>query len=226
MSQPAAGQEIRVDRSLALPRLHVVTDDSMLGRGGWKERARDVLSAGGGDLCLHLRGPRTDGATLHRLAVELLPHARRSDALLLMNDRVDVALAVDVDGAHLGGRSLPVGAARKLLGTGRWLGVSCHDAASGAASCREGADFLFLGTIFPTPTHPGMAGMGLEGLAATVQRLDCPVVAIGGIDPARVPDALAAGAYGVAVVRGVWDARDPAAAVRRYAEAMTAGRQS
>jgi thiamine monophosphate synthase len=63
-------------------------------------------------------------------------------------------------------------------------------------------------------------------LAATVQRLDCPVVAIGGIDPARVPDALAAGAYGVAVVRGVWDARDPAAAVRRYAEAMTAGRQS
>ena len=205
----------------ALPRLHVVTDDSMLGRGGWAARAVEVLEAGGPCVCLHLRGPRTEGATLHALAGELLPHARRTGALLVVNDRVDVALAVDVDGVHLGTRSLPVDAARRLLGGERWLGASCHDASSAFAAHREGADYVFLGTIFPTPSHPDVAGMGLEGLAATLARLGgFPVVGIGGIDAARVASVLATGAYGVAIVRGVWGARDAASAVRRYVEAI------
>jgi thiamine-phosphate pyrophosphorylase len=138
-----------------------------------------------------------------------------------VNDRVDVALAVDVDGVHLGGRSLPVSAARRLLGSERWVGVSCRDAAQIAASRREGADYAFLGTIFPTSTHPEAAAMGLEGLAATLGGLGgFPVMGIGGVDPASVPGVLGAGAHGVAVVRGVWDARDPAGAVGRYVHAI------
>lgn len=208
----------------ALARLHVVTDDSMLARGGWAERAVAVLEAGGQDLCLHLRGPRTDGATLHRLATELLPHARRTGAALFVNDRVDVALAVDLDGVHLGGRSLPVAAARALLGAGRWLGASCHDVVEALRVRGDGADYAFVGTIFPTPSHPRVAGMGLEGLAATLARLEgWPAIAIGGIDPARTGAVLGVGAYGVAVVRGVWEARDPARAVRRYVEAIGEG---
>jgi len=211
----------RPDPAAELARLHVVTDDSMLLRGGWPERAVAVLEGSGPGVCLHLRGPRTDGATLHRLAAELLPHARRTGAHLFVNDRVDVALAVAVDGVHLGGRSLPVGAARKLLGRQRWLGASCHDGAEAETACRDGADYVFVGTVFPTPTHAGVVGMGLEGLTATLARLErCPVIAIGGIDPDRVPGVLAAGAHGVAVVRGVWEARDPAKAVRRYVEAL------
>jgi thiamine-phosphate diphosphorylase len=202
----------------------VVTDDSLLGRGGWEARAVEVLEAGGPGVCLHLRGPRTDGGRLHRLASELLPHARRTGARLFVNDRLDIALAVAVDGVHLGARSLPVAAGRALLGAERWLGASCHDAAESAAACRDGADYVFLGTIFPTPTHPGVAGMGLEGLAATLRRLEsCPVVGIGGIDPALAPGVLEAGAHGVAVVRGVWGARDPASAVRRYIQEIEVG---
>ncbi|HUF76609.1 MAG TPA: thiamine phosphate synthase [Longimicrobiales bacterium] len=223
MSQARAGNAADTRREVPLPRLHVVTDDSMLGRGGWAARAAEVLEAGGADVCLHLRGPRTEGATLHDLATELLPHARRAGARLVVNDRVDVALAVEVDGVHLGGRSLPVGVTRGLLGDGRWLGASCHDASSAAAARREGADYVFLGTIFPTPSHTDVAGMGLEGLAATLARLEAfPVIGIGGIDAARVPSVLATGAYGVAVVRGIWDGRDPASAVRRYVEAIGA----
>jgi thiamine-phosphate pyrophosphorylase len=199
----------------------VVTDDSLLAGNRWVTRAAVVLEAGGAEMCLHLRGPRTDGATLFSLASELLPRARAGGALLFMNDRVDVALAARLDGVHLGARSLPVDAARVLLPPSRWLGVSCHDAAGASAAQREGADYAFLGTIFPTPSHPGVAGMGSAGLEETVRGLDgLPIVAIGGIDPARVTDVLGAGARGVAVVRGVWGARDPAEAVGRYLEAI------
>ncbi len=224
MSAPPAAHEGAARHAEVLPRLHVVSDDATLARGGWEARAADVLAAGGTALCLHLRGPRTDGATLHRLARELLPRARGAGARLFVNDRVDVALAVEVDGVHLGGRSLPVGAARRLLGADRWLGVSCRDAAQIAASRHEGADYAFLGTIFPTPTHPEAAGMGVEGLAATLGGLGAfPVIAIGGVDPASVAGVLGAGAHGVAVVRGVWNARDPATAVRRYVQAIETG---
>jgi thiamine-phosphate pyrophosphorylase len=138
-----------------------------------------------------------------------------------VNDRVDVALAVGVDGVHLGARSLPVGEVRRLVGAGMWVGVSCRDAAEIEASRREGADYAFLGTMFATPTHPGVAAMGVEGLVAALAGLaGFPVIGIGGVGPASAPDLIGAGAYGVAVVRGVWDARDPAAAVRRYVRAI------
>ena len=204
-----------------LPRLHVVTDDSMLARGGFEQKAIAVLEAAGPRVALHVRGPRTDGSTLYRIAASLLPHARRTGTALFVNDRLDVALALEVDGAHVGHRSLGVRVARALLGADVWLGASVHDAKDAADAKREGADYAFLGTIFDTPTHPGRKGMGLEGLAATVGRVGgLPLVAIGGIDPTRVPDVLGAGAFGVAVVRGVWDSRDAPAAVRRYAEAL------
>ena len=211
----------------SLPRLHVVTDDSMLARGGFEARAIAALEAGGPGVALHLRGPRTDGSALYRLASALVPHARRSGTLLVVNDRLDVALALEVDGVHVGHRSLGVRIARGLLGEDLWLGASVHDAKEASAARQEGADYAFLGTIFETPSHPGRVGMGVEGLAATVGRVGgLPIVAIGGIDPARVPEVLAAGAYGVAVVRGIWDAREASGAVLRYRQAIEEGRKA
>jgi thiamine-phosphate pyrophosphorylase len=193
----------------------------MLGRAGFEQRAIEVLEAAGSGVALHVRGPRTDGSTLYRIAAALLPHARRTGTALFVNDRLDVALALEADGAHVGHRSLGVRVARGLLGPDVWLGASVHDAADATDAKGEGADYAFLGTIFDTPSHPGRKGMGLEGLAATVGRTGgLPLVAIGGIDPGQVPDVLAAGAYGVAVVRGIWDARDTPAAVGRYAQAL------
>jgi thiamine-phosphate pyrophosphorylase len=203
-------------RSPRLPRLHVVTDDNLLGRGGFEARAAEVIEAAGPDVALHLRGPRTEGAALHALAEALLPRARRAGTLLFVNDRLDVALALGVDGAHVGHRSLGVRVARGLLGDEPWLGASVRDLSEANAAAAEGADYAFLGTIFATPSHPGRVGMGLEGLAAVAGRTKIPIVGIGGIDPAHAADVLATGAYGIAVVRGVWDSRDPAAAVGRY----------
>ncbi len=225
MTGPVAGERSRA--AGLLPRLHVVTDDSMLARGGFEERAIAVLEAGGAGMALHLRGTRTDGSALYRLASDLLPQARRSGTLLVVNDRIDVALALEVDGVHVGHRSLGVRIARGLLGPDLWLGASVHDAKEASAAREEGADYAFLGTMFETPTHPGRVGMGIEGLAATAGRVGgLPIVAIGGIDPERVPEVLAAGAYGVAVVRGVWDAPDAPGAVRRYRQAIEDGREA
>jgi thiamine-phosphate pyrophosphorylase len=194
----------------------------MLARGGFEARARDVLAAGGSEIALHLRGHATAGAALYALASELLPRARDVGALLVVNDRIDVALALGVDGAHVGHRSLGVAVARDLLGEACWLGASVRDAGEARVARDEGADYVFLGTIFPTPSHQGHGGMGLEGLAAVSSRLPkgLPVVAIGGIDAARAPDVMGAGAYGIAVVRGVWDSRDAAGAVARYRDAI------
>jgi thiamine-phosphate diphosphorylase len=147
----------------ALPRLHVVTDDLVLGRVGFESMAVDVLEAGGPEVALHLRGPTTTGAVVFETARTLLPFARRAGALLFVNDRLDVALTLRVDGAHLGHRSLGVRVARELLGDGPWLGASVRDARETATAAGEGADYVFLGTTFATPSHPGHEAWGSGG---------------------------------------------------------------
>jgi len=207
-----------------LPRLHVVTDDATLGLPRWEALAMGVLSVGGSDICLHLRGPRTGGAVLHGLASRLLPVAGRAGAVLVVNDRVDLALAVPLHGVHLGRRSLPVGVVRELLGPERWLGASAGSGEEAAWAWREGADYAFVGTTFATATHPEATELGLEGLAATLRgHQGVTAIAIGGIGPSAVQSVLAAGAYGVAVVGGVWAQPDPGAALRRYLEAIHGG---
>ncbi|MFP4623233.1 MAG: thiamine phosphate synthase, partial [Gemmatimonadota bacterium] len=167
-------------------------------------------------VALHLRGPRTPTRTLHAIAAALVPVARASGGILLVNDRVDVALAVDAHGAQLGGRSLPAVAVRRLRED--WiLGASVHglDALGGAA----GADFLVLGTIWATPSHPGREGAGPSLIRAVRAQAGLPVIAIGGVTPERVPEARRAGARGVAVLRGIWSRPDAVLAAGEYVEA-------
>lgn len=202
----------------ALPPLHVVTDDAVVGGADFLARASAVLEAGGAELVLHLRAPGADGRFLYERAAALVPRARAAGARLLVNDRVDVALACGADGAHVGARGLPVHDARRLLGPARWLGASVHDEAEARAAAAGGADFLLVGTIYATASHPGRAGAGPD-LLRRLAPLARPMVAIGGIDPARVAEVRAAGAAAVAVLRGVWAADDVAAAVERYRNA-------
>lgn len=203
----------------ALPPLHVVTDDAVLASADFAARARDVLAAGGPRLVLHLRGPATDGARLYALAKVLIDPARSSGALLFANDRVDVALTAGLDGVQLGRRSLPAAVARGLLPHDRWLGVSVHDVASARAASGD-ADYLVVGTVFATASHPGRAGSGPAGVAQVRAAVGLPILAIGGITVERVPEVLLAGARGVAVLRGIWSASDPAAAVADYLGAL------
>lgn len=207
--------------SRALPRLHVVTDDDVLARRSWLETAYGVLDVGGPGVALHVRGPGTAPRAILEVTTALVERAGATGASVFVNDRVDVALAGRADGAHLGGRSLPPSAARAVLGAGRWIGVSCHDVDEITEAVRGGADYAFVGTIFRTPSHPGTEGAGLDAVEVAVGRTpELPVLGIGGIGPVEAARVAAVGAYGVAAIRGVWDARDPKAAVMEYLEAL------
>ncbi len=205
----------------AVPRLHVVTDDAVLSRGDILPVARKVFASGGAKIVFHLRGPRTSGARLYQLAVPLRDAARSAGTLFLVNDRIDVALSVGAHGVHLGRRSLPVSAARWILGPRATFGVSTHTMWEVEKAASDGADFAFVGTVYETPSHPGRRGGGAEILAAArdaAPRLR--LVAIGGLSVERTPEALSAGADGIAVIRGIWSERDPEGAVRRYLEVL------
>lgn len=198
-----------------IPRLHLVTDDRVLGLSRFSELAIQAMEEGKSRVALHLRGPGSGGRVLWERARELAPVARTTGSLLLINDRVDVALLVDVGGVHLPERSFPVSVARELLPEGLLVGRSVHDEA--AVEGLERPDFLLAGTLYSTPSHPGQAGVG-PGRVARLRAANpgLPIVGIGGVTLDRVDPVLDAGAHGVALLRAVWDHPRPAEAVARY----------
>lgn len=199
-----------------LPRLHAITDERTARRPDIPAIARALADGGGSDLAFHARGRELTGLELYSLAVQLsnLP------SFLFINDRLDVALAVPTAGVQLGHGSLPVSAARALNPLW-WIGKSVHDLAEAEAARTEGADYLVVGPVFETASHPGRPPLGLKKLHAIVLAADgLPVIAIGGITHERVPEARSSGAYGVAAIRALWDAADPAATARRMREWM------
>ena len=201
-----------------LPRLHLVTDDATLLATDFAERAEQLLIRGSGRVALHLRGPSLSGRLLFDIAARLVPIARASGALLLLNDRLDVALATDASGVQLGIRSVSPADTRQLLDD-RIIGASVHSREEAERAIAGGADFLLVGTLFPTPSHPDHPGAGLD-LLRELHPLGTPLIGIGGITPARVPQTVAAGAHGVAVLRGVWNAEEPLRAMMGYLDAL------
>ena len=200
----------------SLPRLHAITDERIARRADVKEVAAALADGGGSDLAFHARGRELTGLEHYGLSVQLsnLP------SFLFVNDRLDVALAVPCAGVQLGQGSLPVDAARALNPLW-WIGRSVHDLAETEAARTEGADYLVVGPVFDTASHPGRTALGLERLSAIVAAAgDLPVIAIGGITAERVSEVRRSGAYGVAAIRALWDDADPAAAARRMREWM------
>lgn len=200
-----------------VPPLHVVTDDEVVARPDFLERAGRIIQAGGSLLALHLRAPRASGRRMYELADALRSMMADAGALLIVNDRVDVAMAARADGAQVGARGLEAADARRLIGSDRLLGVSVHSVDEARAAQADGADYVIAGTIWETPSHPERRGAGV-GLIREIAALDIPPIAIGGVTPARTAEARDAGAAGVATIRGVWDAPDPEAAVSEYLE--------
>lgn len=204
-----------------IPPLHAVTNDGVATRGDFVARAGEVLAAGGPDVALHLRAPAASGRRMLELAERLSEMARASGSLLIVNDRVDVAMAAGADGVQLGARGLTVADARRLVGEARLIGASVHSAEEAREAFGGGADYLLGGTVYASASHPGRSGAGVR-LIAEIAALGRPVVAIGGVTPERVPELRRAGAAGVAAIRGVWDDPSPGDAVRRYLEAWLA----
>ncbi len=213
----------------AVPRLHLVADEAALQRQDFVELAAALLESGGEGLALHLRAHGRPGGWLHERAAAVAPLAAAAGAWLVLNDRVDVALALaatqrGVRAVQLGVHSLPVGAVRALVGTEARIGYSAHASDEARAAAADGADWLLLGTIYATPSHPGRPGAGPGLVAETAARLreqgGAPIIAIGGVTAQRVSELRAAGTHGVAVLRGIWSAPEPLAALEEYMTAL------
>ena len=147
---------------------------------------------------------------LTRAAERFIALARPPEASVFVNGRPDIAAAVGAHGIQLGRTDLAPADARRVFTYG-WIGRSVHSIEEAMAARAEGADYLMVGTIYPTPSHnEPAAGPPLVEACAS---LGLPVIAIGGVTAARMPELLSAGAYGVAAVRALWHAADPAKAV-------------
>lgn len=194
--------------------LYLITDRNQVPPG--RTLAGTVEAAlRGGVRAVQLREKDLSAADLLPLAGELRSLTRRYRAKLLINDRLDVAMAVDADGVHLGGQSLPATVARRLLGPERLIGVSTHHAAEIVTAAGAGADFVTFGPIFATPSKAAFGPpVGPAALREACAATSLPVFALGGVQIENLPVLRANGSRGVAVISAIIAARDPEGAAR------------
>lgn len=201
-------------------RLLVLTDAALARPRSVVEVVAAVLEAGG--RAVQLRNKGDTARELVAVGRELRTVTRASGALLFVNDRLDVALAVEADGVHLGPHDLPVAAVRAVAPAGFLIGRSADDPEVARSAVDDGADYIGCGTVYATSTKADAGDViGLEGLRSVVEAVPVPVVGIGGITPERAGEVAAAGAAGVAVVGAVMAAPDPGGAARRLLHPFT-----
>lgn len=163
----------------------------------------------GGVSIVQYRDKETHDCLRLPLAQKLKDLCHRYEALFLVNDRVDIALAVDADGVHLGQQDMPIATARRLLGSHRLIGRSTTNPDEMSRAIDEGADYLGVGPVYATPTKPDKPAAGLDYVRYAADKSPVPFFAIGGINADNLQEVLEAGAQGVAVVRAMIDAEDP-----------------
>jgi len=178
-------------------------------------------AAAGGLRAVQVRERDLATPDLCALSQEVCAPMRARGVRVMINDRVDLVLACDADGVHLRADSLPVPVARKLLGTGRLIGISAHSADDVARAESDGADFAVLGPVYETPSKRAFGPpLGLRVLEDACRRCRLPVFAIGGMTVARVAEVRGAGAYGVAVVSAILSAASVESAARQFLAAL------
>lgn len=205
-------------------RLYVITDPRY-GRG---ETLLEKVAAAirGGATIIQLRDKTATTRALIEQARALLTITRPAGVPLIINDRVDVALAVGADGVHLGVDDMPIADARRLLGPHAIIGGSPETPEDALRMQHEGATYLGVGDVFGTPTKPDAGHpIGIEGLQRIIALVDIPVVGIGGITPANAADVIRAGAAGIAVVSAVMGADTPEAAARELCRIINQARK-
>jgi thiazole tautomerase (transcriptional regulator TenI) len=198
----------------AIPRLHLI-GPLVVDPADYPRIA--AAAARGGCVAIHVRFPR--GVTAETLAmVRAVQSAVQTT--VIVNDRLDVALVTGAGGVQLGEQSFTVAEARRLLPDDVLIGRSVHDLDGARDAAAAGASYLLAGHIFDTDSKAGAPGRGLEWLAALVAAVEIPVIALGGITVERIPEVMAAGAYGVALGRELLLADDPELAARAASEAL------
>jgi thiamine-phosphate pyrophosphorylase len=204
------------------PSLYVILDRAA-------SAGRDLLeildaAIAGGARMVQLREKTWPSGQLLPLAERLRTRCRRADVTFVMNDRVDLAVALEADGVHLGQDDLPPRLARPLLRPGMILGVSTHSVEQARRAQADGADYIAVGAMFPTRTKPDFELVGPALVRAVRPEVRVPLVGIGGITPDNAGEVIRAGADGVAVISAVCGAADPAAAAARFRDAIRRAR--
>lgn len=210
--------------ALPLPLLMLVTDRVLAGGSAALVAAVDAALAGGVN-AVQLREKELRNHELLPLARDLRA-VTAGRALLLVNGPPALALAVDADGVHLPEEGLPMAAVRRATRGRLLVGRSVHSVEAARAAEAEGADYLVLGTIFPSRSHPGGATGGPALVAAVTAAVRIPVVAIGGIEAGNVGTTIAAGAAGLAAIAAILGRSDPRAAAAELRAALDAAWQA
>jgi thiamine-phosphate diphosphorylase len=209
---------------MAAPALVAATDDRILERADFQPRLEALLAAGLPAVLVRNREART-AAGLLELLTDIRERCRRHGAQLWVGDRADLALAAEADAVQLpaGGLSIP---GARAAAPGLRIGRSVHTAGEAVAATLLGVDHLVVGTVFETPAHTGHETAGPAFLAAIGRAVRVarapipPLLAIGGLTPERVEEAVRAGAEGVVAIRALWDVEPPGRGVERFLEAL------
>lgn len=193
--------------------LYLVTDRSLARGRPLDEIVRRAIA--GGVTAVQLREKEAPTGEFYQLARSVRKITGETGVTFMINDRLDVALAVDADGVHVGQDDLPAKLARRLLGPDRILGVTAADEEQAILAEKAGADYIGCNAVFATPTKTDTGTpIGVEGLRDLVASIEVPVVAIGGIKASNAEEVMAAGVAGIAVVSAIVSAEDPERAAR------------
>jgi thiamine-phosphate pyrophosphorylase len=200
----------RKERILQALKVYVVTDE--------RDRGEELLpiikqAVYGGATAIQLRRKKELGRKFVELGRAIAEFTKEHGVMFFVNDRVDVAALVDADGVHVGQDDISVVDARKLLGD-KIIGVSAETVQEARQAELDGADYLGVGSIYPTVSKPDAGYTGLSGLADIAKSVSLPIVAIGGIGIHNAAEPMRHGAHGVAVVSAVMSAADPTEATR------------
>ncbi len=208
----------RIGPSSDVPIVHAVTNDEVVSRPDFIDVACAVMRALGNRGALHLRAHRLNGARFQALAEGLAAAQGLTGGWLVVNDRVDIALLSGARAAQLTSNSLAAGDARRIA-PDLAIGASVHDVNDGRSAEAAGADWLVAGHVFATLANGLELPRGVEWVRSLARATALPIIAIGGVRVEHAPSLLEAGAYGVAVIRGIWDAPNAEEAANDYLSA-------
>jgi len=176
----------------------------------------------GGATVVQLRAKNISTREFLDIGMKIHSFLKKKRVPLIINDRIDIALALDADGVHLGQKDMPLQIARKILGKEKIIGISVNNIEEAVEAENNGADYLGVGPVFPTTTKPDIrTPLGIEGLRKIREKIKIPIIAIGGINKSNVHEVYSTGVDGIAVISAIIFASDPCKAARELFVELT-----